>query len=314
MNVDQILLKLTQIENAAQAIRDIMNQTTSSDHPEPVFDEPRIIKYPAAKSLSKSDLSPIPDIGDPSWPVAVNSTLIVSPDDFIKKQIRAIQINSLIAVDMTQKNVLDIGCGDGLVVNEISSKAKNSIGFDVIKNPHWNYITSSKDNDKLKFTDLKSVVEDHKPYDFIIMFDMLDHLLGSDPYEFMAWVRELLHDNGQIFIRFHPWTAKHGGHLYEQCNKAYVHLALTPDETAGLHLKTSPNLKVVRPLAFYEDLISKSGLKSQYRKGTSESVDQYVLDNLLNRIMEINWAKDIEPSAAAKILSIQFVDYLLSKA
>jgi len=202
---------------------------------------------------------------------------------------------------------LDFGCGEGHVAKEIAGHAKKVIGFDVKKHDTW----TSKAGPNLAFTRSLDDVEKGGPYDRIVLYDVLDHLKGVHPLEMLEFLRPLLAPGGIAFCRCHPWTARHGGHLYEKINKAYVHLALTPDELASAGYVPEHNLKLVKPMAAYGSWFEMAGFTVMNRKVTQDPVPEYFHGPLLERICKVTWAGKMEPDQAIKIMANQFVDYLL---
>lgn len=268
-------------------------------------------KLQTAQSLSADQLGPTPDFKSDMWPQAVSPHLIVSneTDDPIKKRFRAVQMIGLMGVATAGLRVLDCGCGEGYTTSEIAgNNASNVIGYDITRFGVWDNF--QKPN--LMYTTDRKTVESQKPFDFIVLYDVIDHLEGENPDEFLSWVASLLSPGGKVFLRCHPWTARHGGHLYEKMNKAYIHLALTTDELVRAGLKTISNLKITRPLATYDNLIAKAGFAVVNRKGHTEPVEDFFSGEILDRIIKVTWNGAIDHQTALKIMSNQFVDYVLT--
>lgn len=260
-----------------------------------------------ASSLPASELGPTPNLDNPNWPIAVSPNMIVTNKAEPEKVFRALQVLGAINLPFNNKRVLDFGCGEGFVSQEIARKASKIVGYDYRK------ITKLKEKDNLIFTDQKSDVIANGPYDTIILYDVLDHLVGEQPEQLMPWLYEILADNGTIFIRTHPWTARHGGHAYDFVNKAFVHLALTPDEMAKAGIKLEHNLKLTRPISAYERWFADAGFKTVERKILTDNVDPFISGPLLDRIMKVTWAGKIDAEQAKRILSNSFIDYVLVK-
>lgn len=295
-------------------------------------DQPKSHHSSVAKSVSANELADAPDIFNDSWPEAVNDSLIVDKNDASSRSFRAIQILNMISkAGVEIKNaskVLDYGCGDGTVAfqNHLG-RTGVTVAYDR-KDPS---VISS--DSRLILTSQYNDVTANSPYDVIILYDVLDHLEGVDPVEFLKSVGSLLAKNGRIFMRLHPWTARHGAHLYEYeldrsntalmhlprkrypANKAYVHLALTTDEMVKLSINpdkiAGPNLKVNRPLAFYSSLIEKSGLIVEKCKKHNTIVEPFFSGEVLDRMINVTWGGKIDHDTALKIMSLQFIDYVL---
>ncbi len=311
---DLALATLDRLEGSIKTLKSLLTgKPPETEKPPKSTDkkpESRKSKFQIAQSLPTDQLSPLPDINNDNWPQAVLPHLIISdkhPDATIKKQFRAVQMIGLMGVP-TGARILDCGCGEGHVANEMANN-NEVIGYDITSSPIWNTL----DRFNLTFTTSREIVTARKPFDFITLYDVIDHLEGVSPEEFLSWIISLLSENGKVFVRCHPWTSAHGGHLYETMNKAYIHLALTADEIAQAGLQPLPNLKIVRPLATYDKLIENAGFVINNRKGYSDPVPKYFSGELLDRIVNVTWRGAIDHETALKIMSNQFIDYTLSR-
>jgi SAM-dependent methyltransferase len=237
--------------------------------------------------------------------------MIVSQESEATKQFRALQIVSLIKLPMQGKIVLDCGCGEGYNASEMANNATKVVGYDPKQDPNW----AGRSKENLVLTSDKQAVADHAPFDLIVLYDVIDHVVGQDPEELMKWLAGLLSSSGQVFVRAHPWTSRTGGHVYETANKAFVHLTMTPDELAkaGLAVK-EPNLKVIRPMAAYEHWFKAAGLEVEEKRVKTTDVEDFFSGPIMERIAKINWDGKIEPDVARKILANHFIDYALRKS
>ena len=121
-----------------------------------------------------------------------------------------------------------------------------------------------------------------------------------------------------IFVRFHPWTSRDGGHLYDQLNKAFVHLVFTPDELAQMGVSVTEagakaNQRIVRPLATYNGWINKAGLIVKERTAKTAEVEPF-FEELLPRINEVSWGGKCELETITKIMQTESVDFVLEKS
>lgn len=300
---EKILGMLDIIENKLQAIRNVLEKSEEKSEKKLEVKDPKFY----ANSLPANELGPLPNIYDNNWPQAVDPKMIVSQDEEMK-QFRALQVMSLINTQFDNKTVLDCGCGEGHVANEISHITK-VVGYDKKENKNWPKLT----NNNLIFTIDKQIVTDNSPYDIIVLYDVLDHIESEDPEKLMKWLNNLLSKDGIIFVRTHPWVGRTGGHYYESINKAYVHLAITPDEAAKEGIKQKePNLKIVRPMAAYEAWFKDAGLVIIDKKVKTVEVDDFFTDEIIDRMIKINWGK-IDIITAKKIMANHFIDYTLKK-
>jgi SAM-dependent methyltransferase len=292
-------LVLDQIEEGMKTLRSLLGQTPK---PEP---EPELIPGPIpepspfiANSLPASELGPPPDYNSEDWPEAVDPDMIVSSD--ADKHFRALHIVPLIP-PMQGKFVLDCGCGEGYNSAEFANSAAQVIGYDLKENEKW--VDHAKDN--LIFTADKQIVTSHR-FNLIVLYDVIDHIVG-DPEDFFIWIAGLLTSDGEVYIRAHPWTGRTGGHAYESINKAYIHLALTPDELPLEH-----NVKTNQPMAAYEQWFKAAGLKIEGKNIFVTEVEEFFSGAILDRMIKINWG-GIRPEAIQEALATHFIDYRLSR-
>lgn len=314
--MENIIKSIENIERELRAIREALDtpkpevkQEAKTEAPPKAERKPGKNAKLFASSLSSSELGPIPTIDD-SWPAAVDQKMIVSPDSNADKQFRALQVVNSIRIPISGKVVLDCGCGEGHNASEMANLALKAVGYDIKKHDHWS--TISKPN--LIFTDDQQSVTEHGPYDLIILYDVIDHLINEDPTGIMKWASGLLEKDGRIFVRTHPWASRTGGHYYDHMNKAFIHLALTPDEAVKMGIKVKEtNLKVVRPMAAYEQWFRESGLEVVEKRVKSSEVEPFFTGPIMDRIVKINWAGDLDNDTARKILSNHFIDYVLKR-
>jgi len=300
MNNEFLLQTIENIENLLQTLKSAIQQ------PPKQAQAKKGIKC-TSESVPAKLLGQLPNFNDELWPQAAPPIVIVKGE--ISKQFRAVQIAGLISLPMEGARVLEIGCGEGHVANELSRRAKNVVGYDLKLHSTWNDLKGPT------FTIDKTIVNNHKPYDYIIMYDVLDHIERDDHTSLMAWASSLLAPDGRIFVRTHPWTSRHGSHLYETgLNKAFVHLALTADELATVGFDMPPNSKIVRPMAAYERIFRDAGLQVIDRKGHTSAVEPYFSDALLDRIINVTWGGKIEKDDALKIMSNVYIDYYLANS
>lgn len=235
--------------------------------------------------------------------------MIVSHRGVPEKKYRALQIVGMLGIPVSGRRVLDCGCGEGYVTAELAEQAELAVGYDIENNSNW----GSFEQENLILTTDTDKVESNGPYDLILLYDVMDQLKGADPVAFLKWLKSQMTDNGQIYIRTHPWTAKHGGGIYDQINKAYVHLALTTDELIKAGIKPAHNLKISRPMAAYEKWFIDAGLNIESRNIEAELPGDYICDHLIDRIVKLTWGGAIDPEQAIKIMANQFIDYHLRR-
>ncbi len=303
IRLDQALSDLKSIigtETASVSVSDPIHKSRSTSTKAPNL---------SAFSVSAAELGPMPDYKLSDWPEAIDQKMIIKKDNKAEQKFRALQIINHVREPLKDKKVLDIGCGNGYVAAEASHAAKFVLGYDIQEDPMW----SDHKTNNLKLTTNIEHIKEHGPFDLIILYDVLDHVVATTPLDIIQMAGEALSEDGCIFVRTHPWTSRTGGHIYEQHNKAYVHLILTPDEMAREGIEIEPNTKIIRPMAAYELWFGEANLLVADRKSKTNLVENYFSDTIIDRIVKINWGNKIDFDTARKIMGNHFIDYKLKK-
>jgi 2-polyprenyl-3-methyl-5-hydroxy-6-metoxy-1,4-benzoquinol methylase len=237
------------------------------------------------------------------WPVAIESALLCISDADVLDRAEGI-LEQFIKTKVKKSKFLDFGCGDGSVVQKATEfGAEMAIGYDIVegenawKNQHGFLLT----------TDF-SEVQKHAPYDIISLYDVLDH--AENPVEILKQVAELAKGTTLIKTRCHPWTARHGGHLYKQLNKAYAHLVFTKEELAkqGYSIEYFPT-KVTAPLGIYKRWFLEANLQIVKQDIIKDVIpDMFRYSYIKNVILKNNQMND----ETYPQLEIDFIDYQLS--
>lgn len=230
------------------------------------------------------------------WPVAVNPILIADETSEADKMDRAEGILEHLAdFNLKQMKFLDFGCGEGHTAKKaIEQAVLLSVGFD----PKVNPMTDGKLLLTTKFEDVIS----NSPYDFIILYDVLDHLDNETPESVLEKIKSVSKANTVIKLRCHPWISRHGAHQYKTTNKAFVHLVLPGMEP--IH-----SLKINDPLRSYREWFNKAGFRIKKEEIVKESVESFFrLGMIKRRILENQGMQENELGN----LEISFVDYELS--
>ncbi len=196
------------------------------------------------------------------WPTAVDPSLICDANSDQDKEDRAEGILDLI-IDVHLENLkfLDFGCGEGHVVNRSrTQKPKISVGYDVQEFDKWK---SWEKDDAAIYTTNWDEVKTLAPYNVVLVYDVIDHMTCSYEklVERLKTIKEMLATNGKVFVRCHPWCSRHGTHLYQKLNKAYVHMVFSDHELEKLGYIQEKTRKVIHPLHEYGQLFAAAGLK-----------------------------------------------------
>lgn len=258
-------------------------------------------KFNELKNLLESD----------DWPEAVLDFQIVDESSEEEKNDRAEGIvDILIEEELENKKFLDFGCGEGHIAKYASTqKTTYSVGYDINKNPKSKLNWEIEENNYMLTTDFEKVKQ-KAPYDIILIYDVLDH--ADDPVEILNLAKSVLEEKGKIYLRTHPWCGRHGGHLYRQKNKAFVHVVFSDNELEKLGLfYEEKNNKIIRPILNYIEMINKSELKIESNEREDQDVESFFKKNKLisNRLQEVLNEK-IFPEFQLKQC---FHDYVLSK-
>jgi len=247
------------------------------------------------------------------WPESVLEFQIVDDNSEQEKMDRAEGVvDILIQQDLKNKKFLDFGCGEGHMAKYASTQCSASVGYDIIKSNNENFIWEEKQENFLLTTDLEKVKE-NGPYDVILIYDVIDHCEKAS--DLLIQASTFLSEKGEIYLRCHPWCSRHGGHLYRQINKAFVHLVFSKNELIEIGYKVDESIKtkVLYPILSYKKIIETAGLKMNEPELERQNVEDFFKNNELvsNRI------KKSVPLSNSEFpefqLSLCFLDYILTK-
>ena len=247
------------------------------------------------------------------WPVSVPDGLIVRNDDQIKVRAKSILYSyrvynggdnpntSLYDYTSLDAKLLDYGCGGGQVVMAANEAGFNSIGYDV--KVQW------QNPNKLLTANFEKIKE-NAPYNFILMYDVIDHIGPKDKVnEELSKIRNLCNSDTKILIRTHPWTSRHASHSYYKLNRAWAHLFLSEDQLRQ-YTDQEYFLKLDRPLNSYQNMFESNGFKIDHMEIIRTPIDKFFDDpdtlSMIAKMFDgsIEWVKEV--------LQFEFVDYQIS--
>ncbi|RDJ35111.1 MAG: class I SAM-dependent methyltransferase [Crenarchaeota archaeon] len=242
------------------------------------------------------------------WPSAVDPEALVQTEE--DKYERAEGIIDLMIEHHTEGlKFLDFGCGEGHVSKGIVSQNPSlSVGYD-IKQPENQIVPWDVEKDSLLLTTNLEKVKSNGPYDVILVYDVLDHC--ENPIEALNTIKSLAGDKGKIFVRCHPWCSRHGGHIYQDLNKAFAHLFLTPEEIKSI---TGKDLmlcqKVFLPQRTYTNWFKQVGFQVKHENTDKNIVENFFfkepLKTILVNMFKINQFPKFQ-------MEQSFLDYVLLK-
>ncbi len=251
------------------------------------------------------------------WPRAVDPALICDENNEGDKNMRAEAIlDQVLVAPLKGQKFLDFGCGQGHVAAKAALLgAELAVGHDLDDNG-WNKFDKL---DNLFFTKDFEEVRKKGPYTFILLYDVLDHLIGTNPDKAMAQIKSVLTTTGKVAVRTHPFCSATGRHLYKVANKAYLHLVFGDEELKALGVNGGiPTAKVLHPLSTYRKYFENAGFRVLQETPVQQPVDPFFhTKKPVAARIKANW-KD-SPDQSLKNgeafpdfqLSLQFVDYLL---
>lgn len=200
------------------------------------------------------------------WPLAVSPHKIINEASEEQKAQRAAAITRQLDLKIDSFSFLDFGCGEGYVADVVAriGNAKSSIGYDVVD-------TFKKDAACILTCD-RSIVQEHGPYDVVLLHDVVDHIDPNSVVNELKFIKSILSPKGSVFVKCHPWCSRHGSHLYREMNKAFVHLIFTEKELQQLGISVEHTVsKVLYPVIEYSKWFAAAGFKM--RKKPVQTID-----------------------------------------
>lgn len=305
MNEEKMLREYIRgLEHIISYFRSILD----AENKNPAPPEDKLLELTNLRMLAKSDV----------WPEAVPPDLLCGEDEDSKLARASGIVQEFIKTDVSKKRFLDFGCGEGHVPYVVASifDAEFSTGYDV-KEQNWSNLDKNREMKNLLLTNQWEDALEKGPYDVILVNDVIDH--SADPLKALNQIRLAKRPEiGKVYMRCHPWTSRHGTHLYKTLNRAYLHLVFTPDELYAMGLKEMATQPALAPLSFYRHLFRETGFTVVKEETVTQPVELFFTRNpaLLRRIKE-KWRTSTNEELATgvrfprEIMEIQFVDYML---
>lgn len=260
----------------------------------------------------------IPYLINDRWPAAVDPLLIADQNSEPDKFSRAHAIINMVLSTPIGKETrfLDFGCGEGHVVNTAADQAGVAVGYDAVVQGWDRFPVRSNQ----VFTSDWSEVVKNRPYNIVLLYDVLDHAKDeNDAIMCLRMIKDVLAPEGRVFVRCHPWCSRHGTHLYQKLNKAYIHMFLTDAQLESMGAKGLPTIKVIHPLQTYSHWFDIAGLRTLSNSVVREVVESFFLEPTIAGIIKSHWKNSSFVNLAngtefpSYQCSQQFVDYVLAK-
>jgi 2-polyprenyl-3-methyl-5-hydroxy-6-metoxy-1,4-benzoquinol methylase len=278
-----------------------IKEGTSSSSPRPPLEEGATDTSESQKPQEEPRKITV-SIDDPEWPAAIPESAIVKTEP--QKWARANTV--LTKFEKMRGPVLDFGCGEGHITATLNEQDIKTLGYDINPNDLWDKIGEFK-----QFTtEWESVVE-QGPYSSILLHDVIDHVEKESVSEILAKISDVLEENGRVYIMAHPFSSRHGGHLYEKNNLAYLHMIISDAERASNYPDAPPNQKITKPQGQYSKLLTEK-FTIVNKKVIPQQLEPWVLANLLPEIKEV-WYPKLDIERVEKILEIGGIYYTLEK-
>lgn len=243
--------------------------------PEPVVEsiaEVEPVEIEPTESTLSTDIKALLNSDD--WPEAAPAYLICKENEDDKME-RADGIIEIISYDISNKKILDFGCGQGHLVKKMASQYLTSkvYGYDLKKD---GILEWENEQGGLLTTNWEKIKQVGK-FDIIILYDVLDHC--ENPVIELQKIRELCNPDTYVFCRCHPWTSPHALHAYQKINKAYIQLFLTEAELKELGIEPTFNQKTFFPIKDNADWFEKSNFYIENHKMAQIGVSNFFRNN-----------------------------------
>lgn len=247
-------------------------------------------------------------ITNTEWVNAVDPNALVNNNNEEQKMLRAESIiENLVATPMTNMNFLDFGCGEGHVAYKMQEKSpKISVGYDIRQT--GGLMWEAQQDNKCLLTTRWEEVLNNAPYDYILLYDVLDHIENTTIDAVLNNIKKISKANTIIRLRVHPWSSRHGGHVYTQYNKAFAHLCLKEPELRSLNHIIMPNQFLTNEEQ-YNNYFKNVGFTILDKDITEEEVEPlFTTSPYINRISE---TLQMPKKTALESLRLSFIDYVL---
>jgi 2-polyprenyl-3-methyl-5-hydroxy-6-metoxy-1,4-benzoquinol methylase len=258
--------------------------------------------------IPRSDIL-IEMVKSPDWPEAVPGDLICTESETDKQERAEGIIEMMLPPNITK--FLDFGCGEGHVPEKMAQRASLAVGYDITRQGDK---TWEEQQGNFLLTTSLDKVKQAGPYDTILIYDVIDHIMGQAMSMILHQAKAVLAPGGKIYLRTHPWTGRHGGHLYRKLNKAFAHFLLTDDELMTLGVEQDPKIiKNPHPVGSYRHCIQQLNNLQIESEHIPITIDPYfnsiTFQQRINDIYRASGAKEWSPE-----WGYDFCDFVLNNS
>ena len=305
MDLNKIIGKLQEVVTLLTQYQEKNSETQkTAPKKEPQMPE----KFEQAKPSDTSDFLELKKLLEsPAWPLATPDFLICDATDKDKYE-RADGILAYLGQEFKGKKFLDFGCGEGHVVHKVAGSGSTiAVGFDIAQTGTLSW--EQPVGGSLLTTDFDKVKQ-NGPFDFILIYDVLDH--SDEPVEVLKLAKSVLSENGKMFVRCHPICARHATHQYRKMNKAYVQLVFTDEEIKSLGLENDIKQKTFFPINDNNKWFAVAGLKVKHHDSVKSQLEDFFRSNKLvaSRLTRAPYNKTFPEYQMQQV----FNDYVLVKS
>ena len=234
-----------------------------------------------------------------------NDTIICEPNNDLTIDVKSFEMwpeatRPINHTEISRKQAMNIGCNfSNSKIIEYTDGPSIPIGMN-FESTEVDLIINGTNKVTDKCRIFNSISEVSGIYDVGIIYESLE--FSEHPIDIILRMKRLIKKGGKIFIRFKPWSSRDGG--FQNINKSYAHLVMQTNSAV--------KFKVIRPLATYDDIFSKSKLAILYRKITSVPPDDFIINNdgIMSTIISRTWGT-INKEDAIKIMATSTIDFLL---
>lgn len=240
-----------------------------------------------------------------SWPPAVPGHLMRTPKEQDQINRATAVLDMTLTCSLEGMSFLDYGCGEGYIAAGMLKRGViSTTGYDIVESPTW-----QKHPINCVFTtDKKSLTRGG--YDCVFLYDVLDHV--HDPVELMEHVKTLVKPTGIVYVRCHPWCAKHASHLFKVgLNKAYIHLFLSWEELCNLGYEQTFTRPEIDPIRAYNYWFHQFKIvKETVHK--SHVSDFFMVPSFKQLVLDQQQVPKERQEGFIKDMEIEFVDFILT--